>query len=394
MDTSDAHSRFSILVVDDAPDMLRLLANLLKDRYRVQIASCGVKALELAVGNPPPDLILLDVMMPGMDGYEVCRRLKCHPSTREIPVLFLTARDREEDEETGFEVGCVDYLLKPISPPLVLARIRTHLEQRRLRLAERELMEKTLKGSLAMVVELLSLVNPSAFGWARDMADLSEQVGAALEMEEPWMVGLAAVLSQIGVLTIPDSILGKVRNRMMLNSEERETFNRVPEIGYQLLRNIPRMEEVAEVIHYAQKNYNGTGFPMDDRQGEEIPLGSRVLRVTFDFMTRLSAKESPSAAARNMLHHTAWYDPMVLRALKDVVDHGEWASAIPLKTEGIHEVAVEDLQVGQVIAYSIETANGLLLLRGNTTLMPSQLERLRNFAKVGAIANKVWIQAR
>ena len=123
--------RPTVLVVDDTPDNLKLISGLLKDAYRVKIATGGGKALALAGSEPPPDLILLDIMMPEMDGYEVCRRLKADRNTRDIPVIFLTAMTAEEDEEKGLRLGAVDYITKPYSPSLVKARIRAHLEMAR-----------------------------------------------------------------------------------------------------------------------------------------------------------------------------------------------------------------------------------------------------------------------
>ena len=120
-------SQATILVIDDTPDNLKLMAGLLKDIYRVKIANSGEKGLAIATASPPPDLILLDVMMPGMDGYEVCRRLKENPATAEIPVIFLTAMASPEDETKGFGVGAVDYIHKPFSPPIVLARLNTQM---------------------------------------------------------------------------------------------------------------------------------------------------------------------------------------------------------------------------------------------------------------------------
>jgi putative two-component system response regulator len=117
----------TILVVDDTPDNLALMSNLLKSDYKVKVASGGEKALKIAGSEPKPDLILLDVMMPGMDGYEVCRQLKEDATTRHIPVIFLTAKAEAEDEAKGMDLGAVDYISKPISPPIVLARVKSQL---------------------------------------------------------------------------------------------------------------------------------------------------------------------------------------------------------------------------------------------------------------------------
>ncbi|MBU0945543.1 MAG: sigma-54 dependent transcriptional regulator [Proteobacteria bacterium] len=127
MDKLDFTERSTILIVDDTPENLTLMNNLFKDDFKVKVANGGEKALKIVASDSPPDLILLDIMMPGLDGYEVCRRLKCDPSTSDIPVIFLTARSEMEDEKKGLELGAVDYIIKPFSPHIVLARIKNHL---------------------------------------------------------------------------------------------------------------------------------------------------------------------------------------------------------------------------------------------------------------------------
>lgn len=119
--------RPSLLIVDDVPANISIMHSLLKEHYRILVAITGRRALEMARGDSPPDLILLDVAMPEMDGYQVCAALKADPRTREIPVLLVTANADIEGEARGFAVGCADYITKPISPPVLLARVRTHL---------------------------------------------------------------------------------------------------------------------------------------------------------------------------------------------------------------------------------------------------------------------------
>jgi len=127
MDTLDFTEKAMILIVDDTPENLTLMNNLLKDDYKVKVANGGEKALKIVASDSPPDLILLDIMMPGMDGYEVCRQLKCDPSTSDIPVIFLAGRSEMEDEKKGLRLGAVDYIIKPFNPHIVLARITNHL---------------------------------------------------------------------------------------------------------------------------------------------------------------------------------------------------------------------------------------------------------------------------
>ena len=151
----------TILVVDDTPDNLMLMSGLLKDDYHVKVANSGEKALKIAQSETPPDLILLDVMMPEMDGYEVCRRLQQDPKTWHIPIIFLTAKSQSEDEAKGFELGAVDYITKPISPPIVMARVKTQLT-----LAERNATLRSLTDKLSRY--LSPQVYKSIFEGAQD----------------------------------------------------------------------------------------------------------------------------------------------------------------------------------------------------------------------------------
>jgi len=129
----EAEEKKVVLLVDDAPTNIQVVNSILKDVYRIRVATNGAKALELAKATPAPDLILLDIVMPEMDGYEVCSRLKAAPETRDIPVIFLTGKTETDDETKGFEVGAVDYIHKPFSPPIVKARVQTHLVLRGIR---------------------------------------------------------------------------------------------------------------------------------------------------------------------------------------------------------------------------------------------------------------------
>lgn len=125
-----SRSRDTVLIVDDTPTNVAMMAGLLKEKYNTRVATNGEKALALASVDDPPDLILLDIDMPGMDGYEVCRRLKANSATEEIPIIFLTARTDADDEQKGFDLGAVDYIHKPFSPPLVMTRVSTQLALR------------------------------------------------------------------------------------------------------------------------------------------------------------------------------------------------------------------------------------------------------------------------
>ncbi|MFO7478500.1 MAG: adenylate/guanylate cyclase domain-containing protein [Methyloceanibacter sp.] len=159
-----------VLIVDDTPTNIAVVSGLLKDSFQTKVATNGEKALAIATGAEKPDLILLDVMMPGMDGYEVCRRLKDNPATRDIPIIFLTAKTEELDEEKGFDVGAVDYIHKPFSGPIVLARVRTQLalqealtEARKARIQADQLLHALLPKKAADEIRAIGTVIPRRY---------------------------------------------------------------------------------------------------------------------------------------------------------------------------------------------------------------------------------------
>ena len=154
---SDNGRTSTVLVVDDNPENIDLLGGVLNQDYKIKVALNGEKALEIAGSDPPPDIILLDIMMPGMDGYKVCRRLKSDAGTRDIPVIFVTSMSEVEDETKGLEVGAIDYVTKPISPPIVRARVKNHLELKQAReylKNQNEILEQRVEERTREVIDL------------------------------------------------------------------------------------------------------------------------------------------------------------------------------------------------------------------------------------------------
>jgi putative two-component system response regulator len=261
-DALDFTEKQSILVVDDTPDNLTLMTGLLKDEYRTKVANNGERALKVAATLPHPDLILLDIMMPGMDGYEVCQRLKADPATAEIPVIFLTAKTEVEDEQKGFDVGCVDYVTKPISPPIVLARVKTHLLLKSARdflkdqnaYLEAEVERRTkevqvVQDTTIMAMGSLAETRDNETGnhirrtqhYVRVLADkLKVNPAFAKELDEHTIELLfkSAPLHDIGKVGIPDGILLKPGK---LTPEEFEIMKTHTTLGRDAIQLLPAL---------------------------------------------------------------------------------------------------------------------------------------------------------
>jgi len=305
-DALDFTDKRSILVVDDTPENLQLMNGLLKDDYKVRVANGGEPALKLAA-QQPPDLILLDIMMPGMDGYEVCRRLKADVATRDIPVIFLTAKAQVEDEQRGFDTGCVDYITKPVSPPIVLARVKTHLTLKaaadflrdKNAFLETEVQRRTREVGVVQDVTIMAM---ASLAETRDnetgnhirrtqhyVKALAERLkdhprfARVLDAATIEMLYKSAPLHDIGKVGIPDQVLLKPGK---LTPEEFELMKTHTTLGRDAIAAAERLIGVEnsflrlarEIAYGHQEKWDGTGYPQG-LAGETIPVSARLMAV-------------------------------------------------------------------------------------------------------------------
>jgi putative two-component system response regulator len=336
----DLPPRATVLVVDDTPANLSLLASLLQGEYRVLLANNGHKALTLA-RTEAPDLVLLDVMMPGLDGYEVCRRLKAEPQLARVPVLFLTARAGQEDEERGLALGAVDFIHKPISPPIVAARVKAQLAlkswqdhlQRRVDegLAD---IHQLQDASIDVMVSLAEFRDEDTGNHVRRTSEFVRLLACELallpayaDVLTPATIGLmarSAPLHDIGKIAIPDHILlkpGKFEPHewAVMQTHAQRGCDMLARAGRQMGARGKFLELAMQIAGGHHEKWDGSGYPRG-LAGEAIPLAARLMAVAdvFDaLMARRPYKEPmPAAQAVEFIvrGRGAHFDPAVVEA--------------------------------------------------------------------------------
>lgn len=280
-----------ILAVDDTPASLRLLTDLLAaEGYLVRSAINGELALHAAI-TQPPKLVLLDVNMPGMDGFEVCRQLKEAPELHDVPVIFVSALSDMPDKLKGFEIGGVDYVTKPFQREELLARVHTHLqlfdlthnleemvEERTRSLKEsEERLKKTMIKSISAVATMVELRDPYTAGHQQRVAKIATAIARELELPESQVEGitLAAAVHDIGKISVPSEILSKPGR---LNDPEFALIKQHPDMGYGILKEIEFPWPIAETIRQHHERIDGNGYPLGLRDDEILPE-ARILAV-------------------------------------------------------------------------------------------------------------------
>jgi len=325
-------TKHSVLIVDDTPQNIDVLKEVLQADHQIKAAISGEIALKIVQAHSP-DIILLDVMMPGMDGYEVCRRLKADVNTCDIPVIFVTALTDSVEEEKGLALGAVDFITKPIKPAIVRARVKTHLA-----LAKQQAMTK--QAVIERTHELAESQRSAIFmlGEAGHYNDTDTGVHiwrmaayasllaskAGWHVDDAALLELAAPMHDTGKIGIPDEILKAPRR---LTKEEMEVMKGHSAIGHQILSksSTPLFQLAAEVAYAHHERWDGTGYPRG-LAGEDIPESARIVAIAdvFDALSMRRPYKDPWPLEKVITHlehnRGSHFDPRLVDIFLESMD--------------------------------------------------------------------------
>jgi CheY-like chemotaxis protein len=369
-----------IMVVDDQPANLKLLEDFLTQQgHTVRSFPRGRLALDSAVRNLP-QLILLDINMPEMDGFEVCRRLKADEKLASIPVLFLSALNQTSDKVNAFRSGGVDYITKPFQLEEVRARVETHLQLHQARQSERELLEKTLNGAVKALSDLAHLTSPILTQRSGALRNMVIHIAVQLRLPGSWQYELAAMLCLIGCITMPTDAFEHAYVGENPTPEELQMYRAHPDAGFLLLSRIPRLENVAEMIRLQQIDTSNWA------NNDIAEQGARILK-TVQELDRRTLRGIPFQTACDQLRGAAAkYPARVLDALKDY-------SPSQVHFEVKHLSAAQ-LLPGMILEVDVVTQDGsFTVIAKGTTLTVTLIERVQNFAKTRGVQDPIQVRA-
>jgi response regulator RpfG family c-di-GMP phosphodiesterase len=366
-----------VLFVDDDLNILSSFKRRLGQRFDIATAPGGEQGLEVLENEGPVAIVISDQRMPGMDGIQFLGEVKTlAPDT--VRMMLTGNTDLTTAIKAVNEGSIFRFFTKPCPPEDMASAIEAGLRQYNLVRAERDLLEHTLAGSVKVLIDVLSLVNPHAFQKTRLLRKWVRQVAKRLELSNVWELDIAAMLSPIGLITIAPEIYGKIQDGAKLGKVDREIYERAPEIARNLISNIPRMKKLSEMIYYQSKGFDGSGFPDDWTAGKDIPLGGRLLKVLIDVA---ALGDNPDQAAFAELNKQAQlYDPEILQVVRDcLVDENAPKTAAP--AQQVVKISAGNLRAGARLVSNIETEDGGLVLAAGNEVSQAQIEHLWNFRK-------------
>ncbi len=375
-----------VLFVDDEANILSGIKRQLRKHYAVEIALGGPQGLELIKKSEEFAVIVSDMRMPEMDGVEFLREAKV--LSPDSVRLMLTGNADQQTAIAAVNQGSVfRFMTKPCPVDLLIETVNAALEQYRLIKSEQELLEGTVNGSIKLLTDILSMVAPEVFGQLTPLRETAREIARAMRLMSTWDIEMAAMLSKIAFVTLPPQTLARVRSHKDLEPAELMVIERLPETSSKLLANIPRLEQVARIVYYQGKNFDGSGFPKDEIAGSDIPLESRILKVLHDLAVHQGRGISTSAAIRQMGSRPGRYDPEVLKTV------GWFLMAMeeeqPLLPP-IH-VMLAELMPGMILINPIETYEGYTLITAGQKLTETVIQRLLNYHQLHRLKEPIKI---
>lgn len=367
-----------ILLVDDERNVLDGYRRNLRGEFLIDVAQSGQEALGLIESKGPYAVVISDMRMPGMDGIELLRRVKsAAPET--VRVMLTGKADMDTAVQAINEGSIFRFLNKPCDKEVMAKTITAALMQYRLITAEKQLLEQTLSGCLQVLSEVLSLVNPAAFGRAERARRYIHHVVTAMKLGNTWQYEIAAILSQLGCVTLTPETIEAVYRGETLGPAEQTQYDAHPTVASALLSKIPRLEPVAWMIEHQNRPLS----PQEEAEGGEMRTGAEILRLILEYEQLIRRGTSRTESAHQLAMRHRNFSPKSFEALVAMDPNSEESE--------IRKVGIEELTPGMILQEEVRSTTGGLLVSRGQEITPTVIFKLKNFLARQTISDNVAV---
>lgn len=376
-----------VLLVDDDERLLTAAKRILHKHVALDVAVGGKAALAMLNDNDSYAVLVSDQNMPDMKGADLLEEVSTRwPTTTRI---MLTGNNDLQTAVSAVNSGHIfRFLNKPCQPEELLQAIQDGERQHRLLTNEKALLEGTLSGSVKVLVDVLALSNPEAFQRASQVRKFARVLNKHMEIPRFWEFEVASMLWPLGLVSLPATLASKAQKGDALTKQEQAMFDQSPQAARDLIKNVPRMENVAKMVYFSKKGFDGTGFPYEDVKGENIPKPARLLKILIDLVHTKSIHKTTAERTFEILNESAHlYDLALLAEVQQVFE-----KRTSDKPEEIVETSPDELKEGDVIAVDIMDDNDQLLLSTGNELTGLMIRRLRNMRALDLLSKNIMIK--
>ncbi len=373
---------FDLLIVDDNMNNLKVLINMLNTKgYRNRIATGGKMAIK-SVRTKKPDLILLDINMPDMTGYDVCRLIKQDRNTRDIPIIFISANTQTDDIVKGFDMGGADYITKPFKWQEVIARVDAQIEIIKNKREVEVLLSKTFVGSVQIMMDLLMTTKPSLFNHGSTVKQIMKKMIDAMDIRHTWVYEIAAMLSVLGFVMLPDEVIVEYLSGH-IHAISTKDKKEASEFTVNLITKIPRLEPVKKIIELQEV---GVPLKLLEIPIEEWPVeekGAHMLMLIMEYLEWRSVSPLQEEAFDKIRERTSQYHPKLIELLIQVEKQ---------KMNGKEmSILIEDLRLGNILSRDLFTVEDVKLLKADTIITDNILTLLNKYRKDMRLKEPVYV---
>lgn len=374
-----------VICVDDDPKILHAIGSSLRRTLDLTMATSGAEALSLLRESPGKyQVVVSDMKMPQMNGITLLSQVRReYPDT--VRILLTGFADLDVVVRAVNDGHIFRFLAKPCSTSALLDAISAGVRQHELITAEKVLLEQTLHGSVDAMSGILALASPTLFGRACRIKRLADLICNEMGITDRWQIHVAAQLSQIGRITLPDATAAKLARGELLTAREATMVEKVPEVTRGIIGQIPRLDGILEILEYIEKNFDGTGRPQDKVAGEDIPLASRVLRLAGRVEDLVGRGYSAGRVRDTLRFETGVYDPDLLKAYAAIAEQA-------VDRGGPRGLAMHELRIGMVVVEPVRSLAGFLLVAAGQEVGQGLLSRIQNYHDTVGIELPLWVR--